>query len=400
MKICIISTAAIPAFPDKNLYSGAEVVISNLAIELAKSPKKHQVYVISAKGSTMAGLWEYEDENTHEKLGTLEVRETIMPSMNDVLSELNHYLSYKEWLEHNFGEGQGVILDSTWQMFSYFSVSGYNDDILGQGHLEVLPHPKMKIIHIHHGAPNSASRPPNVPHPRILGLSRIHAALLSQAMRTPARFMWNGIPLPNVTPEQCPRDNGNKWINDGKPYLLSLNRMTEEKGIHDSIDIAVQNGVDIIVAGDDILVRDQGYVSQIVEMCRRSNQRAIYYGSIDNHTKEQLLKHCMGVISCPYTQGIKAWVEAFGLNVVEGLSYYKPFIGSSNGGHVDIIEHGKHGFLGFNPGEISPYVSKLNEIDGNVCRQRVEELFTVEKMAQRYETLFEQVDKENPNFNW
>lgn len=400
MKICIISTAAIPAFPDPNLYSGAEVVVSNLAIELAKSPKKHQVYVITAKGSTMAGLWEYEDENTHEKLGTLEVRETVMPNMKDGLAELNHYLAYKEWLEHNFGDGQGVVLDSTWQMFSYLTVSGYDGNIMGIGQLQVLPHPKMKLIHVHHGAPNASSPPPNVPHPRILGLSRVHAGLLSQVMRTPARYMWNGIPLPNVTPEQCPRDNGNKWINDGKPYLLSLNRMTEEKGIHDSIDIAVRNGVNIIVAGDDILVRDPEYVSHIVEMCRRSNQRAIYYGSIDNHTKEELLKHCMGVISCPIAQGPKAWVEAFGLNVVEGLAHYKPFIGTSNGGHMDIIEHGKHGFLGFNAGEISQYVHRLGEIDGNVCRQRVEEEFTLDKMTQRYELLFEEVDKGNPQFNW
>ena len=384
-------------FQIPNKYSGLEVVISNLAIELAKSPKRHQVYVITAKGSTMAGLWEYEDENTHEKLGTLEVRETV-PASWDGLSELNHYIAYKDWLEQNFGDGQGVVLDSTWQMFSYFSISGVNREMYGAGTLTVSPHPKMKLAHVHHGAPNSQSRPP-VKYPRVLGLSRIHAAWLSQIMKTPARFMWNGIPLPNVTQEECPRNNGNPAINGGKPYLLSLNRITEEKGIHDSIDIAVQNNVPIIVAGDDIHVANQDYVSQIIETCRNS-EFAHYYGSIDNHTKEQLLKHCYAVISCPYTVGPRAWVEAFGLNVVEGLSHYKPFIGTSNGGHADIIEHGKHGFLGFTPSEISQYVKRLDEIDVNVCRQRVIDEFTVERMAQRYEALFEEIDKENPTFNW
>lgn len=382
MKICIISSAAIPAFPDPNLYSGLEVVISNLAAELAK--RKHEVYVQSSKGSTMKGTWEYEDDETHEKLGTMEVIETV-PSSWDGIAEFNHFLAYKDWIVEKFGDGQGIVLDSTWQMFGYFMVGGFHGQYLG-GKLDVDAHPNMKILHLHHGMPNAQSRPPRVKYPRLLGLSRAHAQLLSQVMKTPARHMWNGIPMPDVKQEDCTDDG----------YLLSLNRITDEKGIHDSINIAVENNMKIIVAGDDIRVRDQDYVARIVEMCRNSGGLAKYHGSIDNNTKNELLKHCSAVISCP----VNTWMEGFGLNVVEGLSYYKPFIGTANGGHMDIIEHGKQGFLGTTPAEISSFVPRIGEIDKAECRKRVEAEFTVERMAARYEDLFHKVMTDDISARW
>lgn len=388
MKIAIISSAAIPAFPDPNLYSGLEVVISNLAAELAK--RKHEVHVLSSMGSTMAGVWEYEDEETKAKLGTLEVRETVQASW-DGLAEFNHFLAYKDWVMENFGDGQGIVLDSTWSMYGYYLVGGFNGHMHG-GILEVKPNPKLKMMHIHHGMPNSSSRPPRVKWPRVMGLSKTHALWLSSIMRTPVRYMWNGIPLPDVKPEDCQPTE--------EPYLLSLNRMTDEKGIHDSINCAVENGMRIIVAGDDISVRDQNYVSQIVEQCRNSGGLAKYVGSIDNHTKQELLKHCSAVISCPITQGPRAWIEGFGLNVVEGLSYYKPFIGTANGGHMDIIENGKQGFLAGTPAEVSSFVSRIDEIDGNECRKRVEAEFTVERMADRYEDIFHKVMTDDLSARW
>src|SRR5687767_3545158 len=385
MKICIISSSAIPAFPDPNLYSGLEVVVSNLAAELAK--RKHQVYLISSKGTTMPGTWEYEDEATKEKLGTLEVRETV-DSTWDGMGEINHFIAYKDWVIENFGDGDGIVLDSTWQMFGYLLVSGYDDKILSEK-LTVKPNPKMKILHLHHGVPNATSKPP-VKWPRMLGLSKTHALWLSSIMRTPARYQWNGIPLPDIKPEEI--------VDDG--YFLSLNRITEEKGIHDSNDVAVQNNMPIIVAGDDIHVSSQDYVSQILEQCRNSGGLAKYVGSIDNHTKADLLRRCHAVISCPVNQGPRAWIEGFGLNVVEGLSYYKPFIGTANGGHLDIIEHGKQGFLGMTPAEVATFVPKIGEIDPNECRKRVEAEFTIERMGERYETMFQKIANDDLDSRW
>jgi glycosyltransferase involved in cell wall biosynthesis len=390
MKICIISSAAIPAFPDPNLYSGLEVVISNLALELAKLKEHHEVFVMSSRGSTMGGLWEYEEEGTGNKLGSLHVRETV-PSSWGGGSEVSHFMAYKDFVLDNFGKGEGIVLDSTWQMWGYFLVSGIKANIYGID-FDIKPHPEMKFLHLHHGMPNASSRPP-VKYPRLLGLSKGHCVWLSQYMKTPCRYMWNGIPLPDVKPEDCTPDKE-------EPFLLSLNRITDEKGIHDSINIAIENRMKIVVAGDDIHVKDQGYVSQIVEMCRNSHGLAEYLGSIDNFTKEQLLRKCTAVISCPYTQGPRAWIEGFGLNVTEGLAHYKPFIGLANGGHLDIIEQGKQGFLALSPGELSQYVDKLGEIDPLECRKRVEAEFTVDRMTERYIKLFEQIMNNDPSAYW
>jgi len=147
--------------------------------------------------------------------------------------------------------------------------------------------------------------------------------------------------------------------------------------------------------GDDTQVNSQQYVSQIIQRCRDSRGLAEYYGLVDNETKEEALKHCKAVIACPFNQGPYGWTEAFGLYAVEGLSYGKPFIGLANGGLMDIIEQGKHGFLGLTPTITSSYIPNLSEIKAEDCRRRVEEKFSMEVMANNYLSLFDKVLDDN-----
>jgi hypothetical protein len=78
--------------------------------------KGHDVTVITAKGSSLAGSCTFMSGD----VSTLNVIETIDPS-REGLAEEQHYLMYKELLEEEYGDGGGIVWDNTWHCFSYLS---------------------------------------------------------------------------------------------------------------------------------------------------------------------------------------------------------------------------------------------------------------------------------------
>jgi glycosyltransferase involved in cell wall biosynthesis len=394
LKILVISSAAIPTPPSRDdSYGGLEVIVWNFCSEAALQEQGHDITLISARGSPMAGRWKIKEKSQ------ITVQELSEPSWH--VGELDHYLGYREQMENDFGNGEGIIWDNTWQMYSYLSISGGYYDFHGRWQdtlmasdgrvIKLKPHPGMKIIHTHHGMPNASTPPPRVRYPRFVGLSTAHAQFLGSIMNIPVRTVHNGIVLPEW------KSNGDEY--DDRGYFLSLNRMTYEKGIHDSIDIALQTRTPIKVIGDDTKVISQQYVADIIRRCRDSNGMAEYYGLVDMETKNEALKHCKAVIACPINQGRGAWVEAYGMYAVEGLSMGKPFIGLRNGGLIDIIRPELDGFLGYSPNELVQYVPQLSTIDKQKCRERAE-YFSAANMAKNYVDLFEKVMKDDESGKW
>lgn len=327
---------------------------------MAKSA--HDVTLISAKGSSAAG-----------QRTPFNVIETIEPSWGGNLAEEAHYLMYKELLEREYGDGDGIVWDNTWHCFSYLSAKKF---------------PNMKIIHTHHGTVESQIAPHRqIRFPRYIGLSRLHAKYMSSLLKIPVRYVHHGIYLPPL------EDTRSKKNSD---YILSVNRIIREKGIEDSIDVAVRTGNRIKIAGDDIHVPDLTYVKMIREKCQNTSGMAEYLGFVDNKTKTQLIKNCKALIACPKP----TWIEAFGLYALEGNAYGKPILALSNGGLNDIIVNQTNGFLAKTTEELQGYIDRTYQCSSDSCRQRVENLFTVEKMSKNYLEIFENVIDDDPSFRW
>jgi len=329
--------------------------------------KAHDVTLISARGSSVdkgGGL-----------SSNLNVIETIEPSWEGTAAEEAHYLMYKELLEKEYGSGNGIVWDNTWHCFSYLSAKKF---------------PKMKIIHTNHGIVERQKVPvKQLRFPRFIGLSRLHAKYMSSVLKIPVRYVHHGIPLPLV--EETKNNN-----NANGDYLLSINRIVREKGIEDSIDLAMRTRNTIKIAGDDIHVPDLSYVQMIREKCQNTNGLAEYFGLIDNKTKIELIKKCKAVIACPKP----TWMEAFGLYAVEANAYGKPVLALSNGGLNDIIVNQTNGFLAKTPRELQGYVEKVYQCSPESCRHRVEKLFTDEIMTKNYLHIFERVMEDEPAFRW
>src|SRR5919197_5510175 len=318
--------------------------------------KAHVVTLISARGSIVGRL-----------PSNLNIIETIEPSWEGTAAEEAHYLMYKKLLEKEYGSGNGIVWDNTWHGFSYVSGKKF---------------PRMKIIHTNHGTVEWQKVPvKQLRFPRYIGLSRLHAKYMSSVLKIPVIYVHHGIPLPPI--EEIKSKNNNK----NGDYLLSINRIVREKGIEDSIDLAVGTRNAIKIAGDDIHVPDLSYVQMIREKCQNTDGLAEYFGLVDNKTKTELIKKCKAVIACPKP----TWMEAFGLYAVEANAYGKPVLALANGGLNDIVVNQTNGFLAKSPQELQGYVEKVYECSPESCRRRVEKLFTDEIMTKNYLRIFEGV---------
>jgi glycosyltransferase involved in cell wall biosynthesis len=385
MKILVVSTNAITTPPVDGNYAGIEAIVWNFC-ELAPT-MGHEVILATTTESQKQGNYDVFAENDVEKknrVGSLSVRGYGYTGWN-LENERQSYLNYKDMLENEFGEGQGVVIDHSWWGYPYLSLTGFAP-------LNVKPHPKMKIMHVHHGESNWFDQTtrkyvmPNTPYPRMLGVSKVHASHLSNLFGVPFRYINNGI---NMPPKPEP-------VNDG--YLLSLNRFTPEKGIHNSIDVALATGHRIICAGDERYVPDQNYVYDMLERCEKSGGQAEFLGHVTNERKWDLLKNCKAVIACTETE---KWIEAFGLYQVEAGAMGKPFVGVPNGGTFDIIENGVNGILASTPEKLKDAirVGQIDSIEADRCREMAER-FTAKNMTLKYLEVCEKVLADDPSYRW
>jgi glycosyltransferase involved in cell wall biosynthesis len=347
----------IPSPP--NSYGGIELVLWTVAQKCAEFG--HTVYLITTDDS------QAKDEYSYENGGKLIVKK-CGPSSWDIMSERNMYINYRDWLESEFGN-EGIVSNHSWFAYPYFSSQRC---------------PNMKLTHHHHGntswVANGQAVPPPVTFPRMCGVSKSHAAILAAQFQKPLRFVYNGIDIPP------PPDSY-----DNKGYLLSLNRIGPEKGIHNCIDVAVQTGYPLKVVGDDINPPNQQYIADIQKRCQSYNNIE-YIGLVDTGTKWDYIRGAKALISCTNTIN---YTEAFWLGAVEGFAMGKPTIAVANGGITELVKNNLNGFLVNNPADMVELLKKgvleENIFNPEEIRKIAVENFSTDASARGYLQLFQQV---------
>ena len=380
VKVVIISTAAIPS-PPSGVYAGVEAISYNLAEGLCRLG--NEVTLVTTNESEKIGLYQAKDTN-NQVIGSLEVK-AAGPTTWEAGGERVMFQNYVGWLEKEFGDGQGVVIDFSWGAYPY---------CLAAGKLGLRQHPNMKIMHVNHAMANffnpieqKFSVPP-VAYPRMLGVSATQASYLSSQYGVPVRYVYNGINLPQMpTTEQT----------NGSSFLLSLNRISVEKAIHNCIDVAFKTNYKIKIVGADAWV-DQKYVAEIVDKCHFSNGQAEYWGHVDTNTKWDLISKCRAGV---FTPDPTRYVEAFGINAIECNALGKPAIALRNGGHNDTITHKLNGLLANTVDELVNLIKSgaLDSITPQNCRIAAER-FSVENMSRAYQELINGVMSESNEFKW
>ena len=96
-------------------------------------------------------------------------------------------------------------------------------------------------------------------------------------------------------------------------------------------------------------------------------------------------------------QGAKAlllpvhWEEPFGIVMIEALATGTPVVAYRMGAIPEVIDPGKTGFVVENEVEMVEAVGKLDSIHRADCRRSVEARFTIAKMVEGYEEVYQKI---------
>ncbi|PST83850.1 glycosyl transferase [Pedobacter yulinensis] len=184
-----------------------------------------------------------------------------------------------------------------------------------------------------------------------------------------AANIYNGISVGDFEFTETPED-----------YLLFFGRIHPDKGAAEAIDIALQSGRELIMAG---IVQDRRYFEEKVEP--RLSDQIRYVGSAGPEKRNTLL----GSAACLLHP--ISFDEPFGLSVAESMCCGTPVIAFNRGSMPELIEDGKTGFLVHDVDGAAEAVKALSNLDRMACRTRAIACFSTEKMVADYMELYNRI---------
>lgn len=325
LKILLTSSMCLRTPPDD--YGGSELIVALLGRELSK--RGHEVKIACSRGSR---------ENYERMFGRDNVEFIEGPPPDP--SNPEHLLAEKY---------KDVIGD-----YEIVNSHGWTD----------APHRLRKDVwQTLHGP-----YPPVIHRSRNICVSKAHKRHIEDFYGFPCRYAYNSIE-PSLY----------KYSEDKDDFLLFLSRISAEKGALEFIEVCRRTGMKGVIAGDDILISDPRYVSEVIYQAEKNGVK--YLGRVDHKTKIELLSRARALIA-----PIK-YFEIFGIYFVEAGISGTPVIALNRGAVPELIVHGKTGFIANGLDEIVEYIPRLDEINPRDCRSWALK-FSPERMAERYEEIY------------
>ncbi|MBN1360114.1 MAG: glycosyltransferase family 4 protein [Sedimentisphaerales bacterium] len=181
--------------------------------------------------------------------------------------------------------------------------------------------------------------------------------------------VYNGIDLTNLSFREKPGDK-----------LVFLGRIHPDKGLHLAIEVARRADFPLIVAG---IVQDQDYFDDCSN--HFDGKHIKYIGPVDPVQRNALLGEAYALLH------LNTIPERFGLVMAEAMAAGVPVIAMDLGSCREVIEDEHTGFLVSSVDEAVEAARRIDRIDRRKCRQRVEENFTIDRMAAGYEKVYEKI---------
>jgi glycosyltransferase involved in cell wall biosynthesis len=277
------------------------------------------------------------------------------------------------WIEKGYEEDKSQVplvstclhISKVMEQAGEFDLIHNNFDYLSLTYLRLIKTPMLTTIH-------------GFSEPDILRVYHDHKdtyyVSISDSDRDPGlpylATVYNGIDLSNLTFRPKPGDK-----------LVHYGRIHNDKGTHLAIEVAKKSGMDLIIAG---IIQDQDYFDNLVKP--HVNDSSIQFiGPVNPEQRDALLKEAYAVIH------LNTIPERFGLVMAESMAAGVPVIAMDLGSCREVIADKQTGYLVDNVDEAVEAVTKIDRIDRNKCRQRVEENFTIDKMVEGYEKVYAEI---------
>src|SRR6266511_89882 len=160
--------------------------------------------------------------------------------------------------------------------------------------------------------------------------------------------------------------------------LIFLGRIHPDKGVHLAIEVARLSGRRLIIAG---IIQDEVYYRERLKP-HIDDQEVCYIRPVGVAEKTDLLARACVLLH------LHTLPERFGLILAAANAAGVHVIAMDLGSCREVIKDGQTGFLVNNVSEAVRALERLSEIDRSVCRQRVQQCFSIETMVEAYERVY------------
>jgi glycosyltransferase involved in cell wall biosynthesis len=167
----------------------------------------------------------------------------------------------------------------------------------------------------------------------------------------------------------------------GSDDLLYFGRIHPDKGTREAIDTARAAGRRLHIYG---LIQDQGYYEREV-LPHIDGVTVLYNGTVGGEARVKALGEAYALLH------LINFDEPFGLSVVEAMACGTPVIAIRRGSMLEIIDHGRTGFLVDRAEDAIVAVGRVGEIDRRATSQAVAQRFSVDRMADEYLALYRKI---------
>jgi glycosyltransferase involved in cell wall biosynthesis len=336
LRVGIIAPPWLPVPPP--MYGGIELVIDALARGLAQRGHDIVLFATGDSTCTVKRAWVY-DRSIPSGIGTTAI-------------ELNHAAAAYDALA-----GCDIIHDST--------LAGLFIGQLRSG---------QPIVTTNHGpfAPILADV-----YRRTASAVPLVAISADQASRAPADIpiaavIHHGLDLARYRFRPTPGD-----------FYACLGRMHPDKGIDQAIKVARAAGVRLKIAAKMREPAEQRYFVDVIEpLLGRGIE---YIGEADHETKIELLGGARALLN------LVRWPEPFGLVTIEALACGTPVIATPCGAAPELVEHNTTGYIATTAADLVAAVAAVERLDRRGCRLQADQRFSMERMADRHDTLYRAV---------
>lgn len=207
-----------------------------------------------------------------------------------------------------------------------------------------------------------------------------HVVSISGAQRRPladldvrwVATVYHGLPLARYP-----------YSATGGRYLAFLGRIAPEKRVDLAIAVARRIGVPLRIAAK-VDPADRAYFDREIRPLL-DDPLVEFIGEIGDRDKPAFLGGAMALLF-PID-----WPEPFGLVMVEAMACGTPVIARPCGSVPEVILSGVTGFVVDSVDETVDAVKRVDVIDRAECRRWVEQRFSVERMADDYERVYERL---------
>jgi glycosyltransferase involved in cell wall biosynthesis len=203
--------------------------------------------------------------------------------------------------------------------------------------------------------------------------------------------VYHGLDFRSMPYRQAPSD-----------YLLFMGRMVPEKGLHLAIAAALATKISLEIGTHFPNEHEKNPYFDTEINPHLSNPLIIEPGMVTSHKKMALYGGAKALLF-PIV-----WEEPFGMVLVEAMACGTPVIAYNRGSVAEIVEDGVTGFIVDSddtdrPGKgtwkikkqgvagLVEAIKRIGEIDRPACRKHVEEKFTIEKMVEGYEKIYQKI---------